>query len=62
MISKWEAAGANVCPRPVNQAVLDSALAHCDDLEQSRFELLLGNGRGAEGFAQSAEYRLRGVS
>lgn len=41
MISKWEAGGANIRPRPVNQAALDRLLRRADHGEQTRFALLL---------------------
>lgn len=43
MISKWEAAGENINPRPVNQAALDTCLARCDPDTQARFAHLTGD-------------------
>lgn len=37
MISKWEAGGENIHPRPVNQAALDTSLARSDPDTQARF-------------------------
>lgn len=42
MVSKWEAKGEDIHPRPVNQAALDTSLAQCSADEQARFELLRG--------------------
>src|SRR5262249_34462003 len=38
MISKWEAAGSNIRPRPVNQAALDQSLRQCTPFERNRFD------------------------
>lgn len=47
MVSKWEAGGENINPRPVNQAALDSSLGDSSPDVQARFVELLGlNGRG----------------
>ena len=40
MISKWEAGGEGIKPRPVNQAALDTCLGHCDPDTQARFAYL----------------------
>ncbi len=37
-VSKWEAAGKAIQPRPDMQAVLDTALARADSRAQTRFE------------------------
>ena len=37
MICKWEAAGAEIHPRPVNQAALDTALSRSDADTRARF-------------------------
>lgn len=37
MISKWEAAGEQIIPRPVNQAALDTSLARSDAEVHARF-------------------------
>lgn len=42
MISKWEAGGANIRPRPVNQAALDTCLNRSDADTQARFAHLTG--------------------
>lgn len=41
MVSKWEAAGARVIPREVNQAALDSVLSASTAEEVGRFRLLI---------------------
>jgi hypothetical protein len=38
MISKWEAGGANIRPRPINQAALDESLRRCTPAELNRFD------------------------
>ncbi|WP_327149201.1 helix-turn-helix domain-containing protein [Nocardia sp. NBC_01329] len=40
LVSKWEAGGDRVHPRPVNQAALDTCLARSDDIERVRFAAL----------------------
>jgi len=40
-VTKWEALGADTTPRPLMQAVLDTALAKADADAKQRFELLL---------------------
>lgn len=42
MISKWEAAGASINPRPVNQSALDTCLKRSDADTQARFAHLTG--------------------
>ncbi|MEU0090060.1 helix-turn-helix transcriptional regulator [Kribbella sp. NPDC006257] len=37
MVSRWEAGGEQIRPRPINQAGLDSLLAAASDAERSRF-------------------------
>ncbi|MFF0637840.1 SUMF1/EgtB/PvdO family nonheme iron enzyme [Nocardia sp. NPDC004151] len=37
MVSKWEAGGANITPRPVNQAALDTSLARLNGEARVRF-------------------------
>ncbi|MGH3904313.1 MAG: SUMF1/EgtB/PvdO family nonheme iron enzyme [Pseudonocardiaceae bacterium] len=41
MVSKWEAAGMKIHPRPVNQAALDSSLARSSADVQARFTLIV---------------------
>lgn len=41
LVSKWEAGGVRVHPRPVNQAALDTCLARSDDIERARFTELI---------------------
>ena len=41
LVSKWEAGGVRVHPRPVNQAALDTSLARSDDVVRARFSTLL---------------------
>lgn len=55
MVSKWEAGGRNILPRPVNQEALDTSLAACGDEVRQRFSLLVAgtsaptvSGAGAE--------------
>jgi transcriptional regulator with XRE-family HTH domain len=38
MVSKWEAGGTSIRPRPVNQAALDTSLARADATARSRFD------------------------
>ncbi|MFI2475917.1 helix-turn-helix domain-containing protein [Nocardia xishanensis] len=42
LVSKWEAGGNRVHPRPVNQAALDTSLARSDDVVRARFAALIG--------------------
>lgn len=41
LVSKWEAGGARVHPRPVNQAALDTSLARSDEVVRARFAALV---------------------
>ncbi|MEV2222781.1 XRE family transcriptional regulator [Nocardia vinacea] len=41
LVSKWEAGGARVHPRPVNQAALDTSLARSDDVVRARFAAMI---------------------
>jgi formylglycine-generating enzyme required for sulfatase activity len=41
MVSKWEAGGENLHPRPVNQEALDTSLSGCSNDVQTRFSMLL---------------------
>ncbi|MGF6882157.1 transcriptional regulator with XRE-family HTH domain [Nocardia sp. GAS34] len=41
LVSKWEAGGVRVHPRPVNQAALDTSLARSDDVVRARFAAML---------------------
>lgn len=43
MVSKWEAGGETIHPRPINQEALDTSLARCGPDVQARFTLLVGN-------------------
>lgn len=43
MVSKWEAGGENIVPRPVNQEALDTSLAKCSEEVQTRFTMLLAS-------------------
>ncbi|NUS44481.1 MAG: SUMF1/EgtB/PvdO family nonheme iron enzyme [Mycobacteriaceae bacterium] len=43
MISKWEAGGGNIHPRPVNQAALDTFLGQSSPEVKARFALLIGD-------------------
>lgn len=44
MVSKWEAGGERIHPRPVNQAALDTSLLRSEVDVQERFSLLLVDG------------------
>lgn len=41
MISRWEAAGDRIQPRPVNQGALDTSLNRATEHERERFVALL---------------------
>src|SRR5262249_26633365 len=41
MVSKWEAGGETISPRPVNQAALDTSLARSSTNVQDRFAVLI---------------------
>jgi transcriptional regulator with XRE-family HTH domain len=41
MISKWEAGGRLIRPRPVHQETLDESLRRCTDAERERFVQLV---------------------
>ncbi|BAD60280.1 hypothetical protein NFA_54280 [Nocardia farcinica IFM 10152] len=41
LVSKWEAGGSRVHPRPVNQAALDTSLARSDEVVRARFAALV---------------------
>jgi tetratricopeptide (TPR) repeat protein len=41
LVSKWEAGGTRVHPRPVNQAALDTSLARSDDVVRARFAAMI---------------------
>lgn len=41
MVSKWEAGGQSIKPRPMNQAALDTSLERAGDDAQARFALLI---------------------
>jgi|GEM_PF-1696666 len=41
LVSKWEAGGIRVHPRPVNQAALDTSLARSDDVVRARFAAMI---------------------
>ncbi|MFC7424507.1 ABC transporter C-terminal domain-containing protein [Nocardia tengchongensis] len=41
LVSKWEAGGDRVHPRPINQAALDTSLARSDDVVRARFAALI---------------------
>lgn len=50
MVSKWEASGTGIRPRPVNQAALDTSLLRTDPHTRARFQqiraVIGGNGGG----------------
>ncbi|MBF6358273.1 SUMF1/EgtB/PvdO family nonheme iron enzyme [Nocardia higoensis] len=37
MVSKWESGGRRICPRPINQAALDTSLLRLDPMARARF-------------------------
>ncbi|WP_082393402.1 helix-turn-helix domain-containing protein [Nocardia arizonensis] len=41
LVSKWEAGGVRVHPRPINQAALDTSLARSDEVVRARFAALI---------------------
>src|SRR6476469_3204146 len=41
MVSKWEAGGKSIKPRPMNQAALDTSLEHAAEDARARFALLV---------------------
>lgn len=47
MVSRWEAAGERIQPRPVNQEALDTSLDRATEQERERFVALLHNAVGA---------------
>lgn len=55
MVSRWEAAGRGIRPRPFTQSLLDTAVRLADDETRERFVVLLtlsspeGGGRGRLG-------------
>ncbi|MEV0295805.1 XRE family transcriptional regulator [Nocardia sp. NPDC050710] len=50
LVSKWEAGGARVHPRPINQAALDTSLARSDEVVRARFAALCSPTPPAAGF------------
>ncbi|MPY77383.1 MAG: SUMF1/EgtB/PvdO family nonheme iron enzyme [Actinophytocola sp.] len=48
IVSRWEAAGERIHPRPVNQAALDTSLAHSNADVRARFSLLVATSTGLE--------------
>jgi transcriptional regulator with XRE-family HTH domain len=54
-VSKWEAGGADVFPRPGTQEILDDALANATREVQIRFELNLGLARAESARAGAAK-------
>jgi transcriptional regulator with XRE-family HTH domain len=56
-VSKWEAGGNNITPRPETQAILDTMLERAGDDARARFELLIHVGR-----AESAHSAVEGPS
>lgn len=61
MVSKWEAAGAEMHPRPVNQHALDSMLAASGADVLARFSALLESAPGAAVMNQTASPPASGV-
>lgn len=60
LVSKWEAGGDRVHPRPVNQAALDTCLARSDEVERSRFAALTGPASGSGSRAAPGPPPVRG--
>jgi transcriptional regulator with XRE-family HTH domain len=60
-ISKWEAAGQTLTPRPDTQAVLDTALKHAGSEAQARFQQLLGSAAEAGSRPQDIQPAVAGA-
>lgn len=56
-VSKWEAGGSSIQPRPETQAILDTTLGRASSDAHARFELLIQQGR-----AESARPSVEGPS
>jgi len=48
IVSRWEAAGESIHPRPVNQAALDTSLAQSSADVRARFSLLVATSTGLD--------------
>lgn len=55
MVSKWEAGGRAITPRPVNQAALDTSLAASAADVHERFTVLLASATGTPGEEEQRE-------
>ncbi|WP_345494257.1 helix-turn-helix domain-containing protein [Nocardia callitridis] len=65
LVSKWEAGGVRVHPRPINQAALDTSLARSDDVVRARFAAMLDQAdtaRKAEGESDAEQPTVGGSS
>ncbi|XOZ86780.1 helix-turn-helix transcriptional regulator [Nocardia testacea] len=60
LVSKWEAGGDRVHPRPVNQAALDTCLARSDDVERTRFAAMTVPGPGPGPLPDAGRYAAPG--
>jgi transcriptional regulator with XRE-family HTH domain len=47
-VSKWEAGGSAMRPRPFTQGLLDTALSLADDESRARFRVFLAAQEGTE--------------
>lgn len=59
MVSKWEAKGEAIHPRPVNQAALDTSLATSTADERARFEVFLDSAVRTDGAGHEAAGQIR---
>lgn len=53
IVSRWEAAGESIHPRPVNQAALDTSLAQAGANVRARFSLLVDTSTGLDDATES---------
>jgi formylglycine-generating enzyme required for sulfatase activity len=60
MVSKWEAGGEQIHPRPVNQAALDTSLAQSSAEMRHRFEVLLAGDSAAIGAIEHVRHSVDG--
>lgn len=59
MVSKWEAAGERIQPRPMNQAALDTSLARSAPEMRARFSLLIAAPPGLDDAVDLGSTRIR---
>lgn len=55
LVSKWEAGGSRVHPRPVNQAALDTSLARSDEVVRARFAAMIDDRARPEGRGRNTD-------